>query len=77
VEEFCATWPHQEAKRWCFDLDNTLVTHPTVAGDYSTCEPIPHMVKVRLEIFRLEIFRLEILPFEMFPEEMFHLELFP
>eukprot|EP00242_Pyramimonas_sp_CCMP2087_P001077 CAMPEP_0198228712 /NCGR_PEP_ID=MMETSP1445-20131203/113742_1 /TAXON_ID=36898 /ORGANISM="Pyramimonas sp., Strain CCMP2087" /LENGTH=419 /DNA_ID=CAMNT_0043909131 /DNA_START=99 /DNA_END=1355 /DNA_ORIENTATION=- len=46
VEEFCATWPHQEAKRWCFDLDNTLVTHPTVAGDYSTCEPIPHMVKV-------------------------------
>lgn len=32
-------------KRICFDLDNTLVTKPTVAGDYSTCEPIPKMIK--------------------------------
>jgi capsule biosynthesis phosphatase len=26
--------------RICFDLDNTLVTNPTVAGDYSTVKPI-------------------------------------
>jgi capsule biosynthesis phosphatase len=26
--------------RICFDLDNTLVTHPTIAGDYSSVLPI-------------------------------------
>ena len=25
--------------RFCFDLDNTLVSYPVVPGDYSTCEP--------------------------------------
>jgi capsule biosynthesis phosphatase len=27
-------------QRFCFDLDNTLVTYPKVDGDYTTCEPI-------------------------------------
>ena len=27
-------------KRYCFDLDNTLVTYPKVKGDYNTVEPI-------------------------------------
>jgi len=27
-------------KRFCFDLDNTLVSYPKIKGDYSTCEPI-------------------------------------
>lgn len=27
-------------KRFVFDLDNTLVTHPRIAGDYNTVEPI-------------------------------------
>ncbi|KAJ3104033.1 hypothetical protein HDU97_009580 [Phlyctochytrium planicorne] len=27
-------------RRFCFDLDSTLVTIPRVPGDYSTCEPI-------------------------------------
>ena len=27
-------------KRICFDLDNTLVTYPTINGDYSTVKPI-------------------------------------
>jgi len=27
-------------KRICFDLDNTLVTYPTISGDYTTVEPI-------------------------------------
>lgn len=29
-----------ERKRFCFDLDNTLVTYPDVSGDYSTVRPI-------------------------------------
>jgi capsule biosynthesis phosphatase len=27
-------------KRFCFDLDNTLVTYPKIEGDYTTVEPI-------------------------------------
>jgi len=30
--------------RVCFDLDNTLVTNPTVCGDYSTVQPIHKMI---------------------------------
>ena len=29
-----------EKKRYCFDLDNTLVTFPKIKGDYTTVEPI-------------------------------------
>ncbi len=31
---------HTNNLRVCFDLDNTLVTHPTIAGDYSSVLPI-------------------------------------
>jgi capsule biosynthesis phosphatase len=30
--------------RICFDLDNTLVTPPSIPRDYTTVEPIPHMI---------------------------------
>lgn len=30
--------------RICFDLDNTIVTYPTVVGDYSTVKPINSMI---------------------------------
>jgi capsule biosynthesis phosphatase len=30
--------------RICFDLDNTLVTYPNVLGDYTTVEPIHHVI---------------------------------
>ena len=30
----------KEKLRICFDLDNTLVTYPTIVGDYSTVKPI-------------------------------------
>lgn len=33
-----------ESKRFCFDLDNTLVTSPKVNGDYSTVEPIEEVI---------------------------------
>lgn len=44
VEEFARSWPDQPRLRFCFDLDHTLVTGPRVAGDYSTCEPIPRNI---------------------------------
>ena len=57
VRMFCHNYPRRSAmtnaltivpKRYCFDLDNTLVTFPLVPGDYSTCEPIPkNIAKVR------------------------------
>jgi capsule biosynthesis phosphatase len=31
---------HKNKLRICFDLDNTLVTYPTIIGDYSTVKPI-------------------------------------
>jgi capsule biosynthesis phosphatase len=31
-------------KRFCFDLDDTLVTSPEVPGDYSTVKPIPQRI---------------------------------
>lgn len=34
----------EEPKRFCFDLDNTLVTSPRTAGDYSTVEPIQETI---------------------------------
>ena len=34
-----------EKKRFCFDLDNTLVTFPKKKGDYSTCDPIYHNIR--------------------------------
>jgi len=30
----------KEPKRFCFDLDNTLVSFPQITNDYTTCKPI-------------------------------------
>jgi len=32
--------------RICFDLDNTLVTYPTIPGDYSSVEPIENQIRL-------------------------------
>ena len=32
--------------RICFDLDNTLVTYPTIPNDYSTVKPIPNIINL-------------------------------
>jgi capsule biosynthesis phosphatase len=32
--------------RICFDLDNTLVTYPTIPGDYRSVKPIPNMIEL-------------------------------
>ena len=39
IIEFSKSYP-TEKKRFVFDLDNTLVTFPTVKGDYTTVKPI-------------------------------------
>lgn len=36
---------HFEQYRICFDLDNTLVTHPDTPGDYTTVRPITQNIK--------------------------------
>ncbi len=33
-------------RRFCFDLDMTLVGVPAIAGDYSTCPPIPQNIRL-------------------------------
>jgi capsule biosynthesis phosphatase len=35
-----------EKMRICFDLDNTIVTYPTIAGDYLTVKPIIPMIEL-------------------------------
>jgi len=36
--------PLCKPRRFCFDLDNTLVSYPKVANDYTTVEPIPRVI---------------------------------
>lgn len=36
--------------RICFDLDNTLVTYPTVAGDYTSVKPIEKTIALAREL---------------------------
>lgn len=49
VRLFCHNYPRYSSlnnaemikpKRYCFDLDNTLVTFPSIPGDYSSVKPI-------------------------------------
>ena len=53
LRAFCNAVPRSNAyngevlikpRRYCFDLDNTLVTFPRVPGDYTSVEPIPYMI---------------------------------
>ena len=37
---YCESNNTNRIKKFCFDLDNTLVTYPKISGDYSTVEPI-------------------------------------
>lgn len=42
---FCENYSDVEPQRFCFDLDSTLVSHPTVPGDYTTCQPLENNIK--------------------------------
>ena len=55
VRLFCNNFPrinaqnHQQmlkTRRYCFDLDNTLVTFPKISGDYTTVEPIKKTIEL-------------------------------
>lgn len=47
LSELQVSWNSIPKKRMrvCFDLDNTLVTYPTVSGDYRTVKPITKMIE--------------------------------
>lgn len=40
-------------RRFCFDLDNTLVTHPTVPGDYRTVKPIQTNIDIARKLQKM------------------------
>lgn len=42
----------EQTVRFCFDLDNTLVTFPQVAGDYSTCEPRQENINLVKDLYK-------------------------
>lgn len=55
VRLFCNNYPRINAlnsdiklkpKRFCFDLDNTLVTFPKISGDYTSVEPIANNINL-------------------------------
>ena len=48
LQEWCVkqATPRVTARRFCFDLDLTILGSPAVAGDYSTCEPIEENASV-------------------------------
>jgi len=52
VEAFCAGHAEVPRLRFCFDLDNTLVSAPQTAGDYTTCLPIPENIAMAQELHR-------------------------
>eukprot|EP00633_Aureoumbra_lagunensis_P005303 CAMPEP_0197320112 /NCGR_PEP_ID=MMETSP0891-20130614/57727_1 /TAXON_ID=44058 ORGANISM="Aureoumbra lagunensis, Strain CCMP1510" /NCGR_SAMPLE_ID=MMETSP0891 /ASSEMBLY_ACC=CAM_ASM_000534 /LENGTH=370 /DNA_ID=CAMNT_0042811343 /DNA_START=227 /DNA_END=1339 /DNA_ORIENTATION=- len=44
IVDFCHKWKSPQAYRFCFDIDNTLFTSPTIPGAYHTCKPIPRTI---------------------------------
>jgi len=40
-----------EQKRFCFDIDNTLLTVPEVKGDYTTCKPIEKNISILRNLY--------------------------
>lgn len=40
LKTYCEFNKPKAPKRFCFDLDNTLVTYPKIPGDYNSVEPI-------------------------------------
>ena len=49
-DEIINTFETHNKLRICFDLDNTLVTYPTVPNDYSTVKPIKKMIDLLISL---------------------------
>ena len=45
LRTFIVSSKRQIVKRFCFDLDNTLVTSPSIHGDYASCRPIESVIQ--------------------------------
>ncbi|KAK3985140.1 putative phosphatase [Cladorrhinum sp. PSN332] len=43
--------PQIKKRRFCFDLDNTLVGVPEISGDYSTCPPIDKNIRLVQQLY--------------------------
>mmetsp|Transcript_22 Transcript_22/g.21 ORF Transcript_22/g.21 Transcript_22/m.21 type:complete len:372 (-) Transcript_22:392-1507(-) len=55
IKHFCQHIPNEikgltRPYRFVFDLDNTLVTHPLKAGDYTSCKPIKRNIEYCQEL---------------------------
>jgi capsule biosynthesis phosphatase len=50
---FCSTGPSFAARRICFDLDGTLVTHPVTPGDYASVRPYTETIAFARYLKRL------------------------
>lgn len=55
-----------KTRRFCFDLDMTLVGVPKTPGDYATCPPIEHNIKLVQQLYNaghyIIIVSIQILP---------------
>jgi capsule biosynthesis phosphatase len=45
LKSYCESNKPKTPKRFCFDLDNTLVTYPRIPGDYASVEPIKKTIE--------------------------------
>lgn len=54
LHELHQSWNHipKQPMRICFDLDNTLVTYPTIPGDYRSVKPITKMIQLAQQMKR-------------------------
>ena len=52
LSELQVSWDTIDKKkmRVCFDLDHTLVTYPTISGDYRTVQPINKMIELSRQL---------------------------
>ena len=54
LKTYCNKYKHLSTPlRVCFDLDNTLVTHPTISGDYTSVLPIQRNIDYLRLLHRL------------------------
>ena len=46
IKIFCESYTKYDKLRFCFDLDNTLVSYPTIVGDYTSVLPIKRNIEI-------------------------------
>jgi capsule biosynthesis phosphatase len=51
LQDFCCNYSNSPKYRFCFDLDNTLVTYPTVEKDYNSVKPISKNIEFLRKLY--------------------------